>query len=263
MPRHALRAFLVLVPCLLVLSVPAAAEDPAPGKPAGEPPFTLSVAFGSEMPQPHRVGYGGVVPVRVTFHNRSTAMQQLFWDQRSDGVLRITFEDEDGLVWKPHVVGSTTVRMSAKPVLVTGTPWTALSQPTPVKVMPGSAYVATMAFSAFTLASPPPRGYEGRLVRELPPGRYIVRARYVKRDALVPVGPPTWNPRLIQIHPTQKVRVWPGLFTGTLDARARLEVTAPRRADVDELKQRIRDLEARNRALTKQLDAIREILREG
>ena len=146
---------------------------------------------------------------------------------------------------------------------VIGPPWFHGLARHPITIAPATHVDLPFAFEQAVLQDPPAEHGTSRWLRPLPPGRYRVRATYEKRDAQVPVGQPTWHPRLIQVQPLVRLRPVPGLWLGRMQGSAAIEIVAPRVDDVDALRARVEAREARNAALQGQLDRIREILRGG
>ncbi len=245
--------------CLTCLPQAARAED-AP--PASERPVPLEMTVRRASAT---LGYGTPLRLTIRFHNPSkTRTAKLWWDRRSDGVLAIELVDDDGLVWRPLQQAMPLPVIQLQPYQrAWQSPFVQLQHPQPLVIAPASFVDLPFAFDQAVLVDPPAAHRAGRWLRPLPPGRYRVRATYVKENQVVPSTPTVWHPRLIQLQPASRGHVVPGLWTGRLQASARVEVVAPRTDDVDALRARIRTLETRNAAMRKQLDAIREILRGG
>ncbi|MDJ0974183.1 MAG: hypothetical protein QNJ98_06965 [Planctomycetota bacterium] len=236
---------LALLTSFLLLATPTArSEEPLEVNP--DPPLTMTLELSKEP-----VGYAAPIRVTAVVTNRSVRPIPFWHTLRLDGPFRFEFEDRNGLRWRPidaeFVLLPTRARRS----------WTAPSSAA-TTLMPGQSLRLTFELRAFVPQSP--RGSGLRWLASVPPGDYTVRLTYAQENPFVWVYDKHAPPRILSAGPPQTLRVIPGLFTGRLEAEAKLSVVAPTTEAVEMLHQRIRELEQENARLRAVIDVVRKAL---
>ena len=200
-----------------------------------------------------RAGYGAPVRFTAVVTNRSKRAVPFFHDRRLDRVFRIELVDRYGIVW-----GATRL-----PILVTlsrdpASLLLGLPRGTTSTIQPGGRLRLHFDIEWFVPTNAPKQGFQWP--SHLPPGLYTLRLVYAKGDTLVPKTEVDFLTRPGQIYPNLRRRVVPGLFTGRLEATARLRVVAPQTGRMEALSARIRALEEENARLEKVIETVRAAL---
>lgn len=251
-----IRSCVALAAVVTLFTLPyAGADEPAPME--ARSPLELRLALPALPPR-----YGEAVQVDLLVTNRSKTVAHFFHDHRMSGALRIELTDRHGVTWRATPTPATLFLTQAPPrSIITYPPNLKGSRyGTVLPIQPGQRLRLSMRVSHFVPVSAPGDGRGLAWLSSLAPGEYTLRVTYRKDDINIPVGPAKVNPRLLQILPPFELQPYPGLFTGRLRAETTLTVVAPSVSVVDQLKQRIRELEAENKRMRTALDKVRAAL---
>lgn len=252
--RHTI-PLLALLP-LLFATTPADAREPAPI--TNTHPLTFQIKL-----EKTEVRYGRPIAFEVVVTNPTKKTVPFYTTQSvfTGGELQVELVDRHGAVWVPVPPPITMVPHLRTPstIVVLGA---GLGFHDGVhQIAPGKSLRFRVGLQWFRRREQLPGQIQPVLMKAgIPVGKWTLRVRYRKDHPQVPSAKPYYPPRQLRTTPLRPRKLVPGLFQGTLSADTPFVVTAPVPPDVEKLRARIRELEAKLAKANALLEKVRGIL---